>query len=519
MTEQLIQALQNPARYPHPVAEVELIETHISWVLLTGEFAYKIKKPVNLGFLDFSTLERRAFYCREELRLNRRLAPELYLTVVSITGTERQPLLCGSGEAIEYAVKMRQFDQAAQLDRVLARNELLPAHIDLLAAIVSHFHQNLPSAPVESPFGTAAAVRQPVLENFIQIRAHLQKTALLQRLAPLEAWSHQQCEQLKDTFAARKADGFIRECHGDMHLRNMALIDNKVVVFDCIEFNENLRWIDVISEIAFLVMDLQDRQQPQLAQRFLNAYLEKTGDYAGLRVLRFYQLYRAMVRTKVDAIRLHQAGMSGEESQSILNDLSAYLHLAGTYTGTASPCLIITHGVSGTGKTTHTQPLVEQLPAIRIRSDVERKRLFGIAADTHRAAEIDQGIYTPEATARTYERLKELSALILRCGYTVIVDATFLQASCRQPFILLARELGLPFYILDFSAPPELLRQRIRQRQLQQDASDATLAVLEKQLARYQPLSKAEQQYTLSIDTADEVDMSEILQRLRQGSA
>ncbi len=512
MTAKLIQALLNPARYAHPVEHCELVETHISWVILTGRFAYKLKKPVNLGFLDFSSLARRRFFCAEELRLNRRLAPELYLSVVPITGTVEHPRLGCEGPAIEYAVKMRQFDQSAQLDRLLAHGELRPHHIDALAQTVSEFHQRIPRAGADSPFGSAEAVQQPVTENFAQIRQSLDEPALLTRLDALQAWSRQQSQRLAPLMAQRKADGFVRECHGDMHLRNMALIDGQVVVFDCIEFNENLRWIDIISEVAFVVMDLQDRQQPGLAQRIVDAWLAHSGDYAGLALLAYYQMYRAMVRAKVNSIRLQQADISASEKQAVYRELDGYLRLAAGYTETKRPCLIITHGLSGSGKTTHSQAILERLGAIRLRSDVERKRLAGLAAQARAGAAAGAGIYTAEMTRRTYARLAQLAQGIIENGYAVIVDATFLQSPYRESFRQLAESLGVPFHLLDFTAPAEVLRQRIRARK--HDASDANLAILEKQLEEYQPLTEAEQADCISIDTSTEVDYARIVARL-----
>ncbi len=512
MTETLIQALLNPARYAHPVEHCELVETHISWVILTGRFAYKLKKPVNLGFLDFSSLARRKFYCQEELRLNRRLAPGLYLSVVPITGTAEHPRLGCAGPAIEYAVKMRQFEQAAQLDRVLARGALRSRHIDALAQTVSAFHQRIPRAGADSPFGCPEAVQQPVAENFAQIRKYLQEPGLLARLDALEAWSREQSQRLAPRMVRRKAEGFVRECHGDMHLRNMALIDGEVVVFDCIEFNENLRWIDVISELAFVVMDLQDRRRPDLAWRFVDAWLAHSGDYAGLALLAYYQMYRAMVRAKVDSIRLQQADIGEAEQQVVYRELDGYLSLASDYAKAKQPCLIITHGLSGSGKTTHSQAILERLGAIRLRSDVERKRLAGLAPQTRAGAAAGQGIYTAEMTRKTYARLAQLAQGILENGYSVIVDATFLEARQRKPFRQLAATLGVRFHILDFTAPADVLRERIRNRK--HDASDADLAILEKQLEEYQAMARDEQAECIPVDTTAAVDYARIVTRL-----
>jgi aminoglycoside phosphotransferase family enzyme/predicted kinase len=537
----LIAALHEPRRYDHPVERVTLVETHISWVLLTGRYAYKVKKPLDLGFLDFSTLEKRHRFCEEELRLNRRLAPEIYLAVVPIAGTPENPQLGGAGAPIEYAVKMREFPQEAQLDRVLARGELKPGHIDDLAARLAEFHQHAAVAGPDSPFGTPERVWHPVNENFEQIRVRI-GTAERPPLERLAQWSRTAFEQLKDAFAARKRAGFVRECHGDAHLANMVLLDDRVMPFDCLEFNDNLRWIDVLNEVAFAVMDLEsacgaslprgprldpigeDRGQPAYARRLLNAYLEHTGDYDGLKLLRFYQVYRALVRAKVAAIRLRQPGLSDAERERTEGDYRGYIELAERYTRPTRPVLMIAHGLSGTGKTTLTQPLVERLGAVRVRSDVERKRLYGLAPTARSGAALNEGLYTAEAGVRTYDRLAELAHAIVGAGYTVIIDATFLRRAQRDRARALAEESRVPFLILAFEASEPTLRERVVLReQAGVDASEAGLAVLAQQLASAEPLGDDERAQALVVNTdrlPTEVELSEcVLHRLASAGA
>lgn len=503
----LIEALHKPACYDHPVDErIEVVETHISWVLLTGRYAYKIKKPLDLGFLDFSTLDKRRFYCDEELRLNRRLAPEIYLEVVAIAGTPAEPRLGGPGQAIEYAVKMVQFPQAAQLDRVLASGRLEPAHIDAIAATLAAFHERIPVAGPETAFGSPERVYQPMEENFRQIRPRV-SVELHPQLGHLERWSATSYERLRDTLAARKRDGFVRECHGDAHLANMALVDGRVTIFDCIEFSENLRWIDVMNEIAFFVMDLDDRGRPDFARRALNGYLEWTGDYGGVSVLRFYQVYRALVRAKVAAIRLGQKGLGEAEIEEIDRHYRSYAQLAERYTRPLTPGLIVMHGLSGSGKTTIAQGLIEQMDAIRVRSDVERKRLHGLAAAERSGSGLDTGLYTADATARTYQRLAEAARAVLAAGFPVVLDAAFLKRSQREMARALSAELGAPFVILDIQPPVEVLRARVAARAAaRRDASEADLGVLEHQLATAEPLAASEREHTLTCDGANPPD-------------
>jgi hypothetical protein len=502
----LISSLMQPEMYVPPVEKCELIETHISWVILAGSYAYKIKKSLDLGFLDFSSLEKRRFYCEEELRLNKRLAPMVYLSVVPITGTVEHPQWAGAGEAVEYAVKMRAFPQQAQLDRVLALGALKSGQIDILAKHIANFHSQVEIADCESFHGDPENVLKPVVENFVQIREHIQNPQALEMLTELECWSHTKFQTLKSLFAERKMGGFVRECHGDLHLRNIAWMDDGPVVFDCIEFSPDLRWIDVINDVAFLVMDLQDRAQPALAQRFLNNYLEHTGDYTGMQVLRFYKIYRALVRAKVDAIRSHQAGISRGEQAEAEKDFFEYLKLALNYVRPARPQLIVMYGMSASGKSTVSRSLLELLGAVRVRSDVERKRLFGLKPEDSGQSALGKGIYSIEATEKTYRKLEELAAHIIDAGYPVIVDAVFLNYQEREYFRDLAENRQIPFIILECTTDEETLRQRVAQRK--NDISDADLKVLEMQLSEWKPLQKHERVNTITIDTTAPVDIN-----------
>jgi aminoglycoside phosphotransferase family enzyme/predicted kinase len=512
----LIAALRNPELYPHAVRDIEVIETHISWVILTGDYAYKLKKPVDLGFLDFTRLEQRRFYCEEELRLNRRLAPKLYLDVVAITGSAEHPLWNGAGTAIEYAVKMRQFPQEALLDRMLERGALTPQYIDVLAARIAAFHAEVEVAGADSLFGTPQRVLQPAMENFRQIRALLDGPADLAALDALQAWTEQQHVALSATFAQRKRDGFVRECHGDMHLGNIALVDGQVTVFDCIEFNADLRWIDVVSEVAFLAMDLMDRKRADLAWRALNAYLEHSGDYEGLVVLRYYLVYRAMVRAKVTCIRAAQAGLGTAERAALLQRYRGYIELAQSLATPGVRGLVINHGLSGSGKTTLSQPILEAIGAVRIRSDIERKRLHGVPALQRSGSGIASDMYAPDATALTYGRLGELAHAVVEAGYTVIVDATFLQRSQRDAFHALAVGLKVAFVICDFRAATDTLRGRVAQRLRHgRDASEADFAVLQRQLDTQQPLAPEEQADVVVVDSEHGTDMGAALTQLR----
>lgn len=508
----LIQVMLKPEFYDHPVESCELIETHISWVILTGQFVYKIKKPVDFGFLDFSTLEKRKFYCEEELRLNRRLAPEIYLEVIPITGTIDNPEFNGNGEAVEYAVKMLEFSQDTEFDHLLAKNKLRCEMIDSTANLIADFHQQIETAKSTSDYGDPEHVYQPIEENFVQIRERVADKSNLELLSKIEQWSESMFMKIKPVLTQRKQKGFIRECHGDLHLRNLAWYKDKPLAFDCLEFNPNFRWIDVISEIAFLMMDLEDHKQFGYAQRFLNRYFELTGDYKGCHVLRFYLVYRAMVRAKVDAIRAHQTGISQNEADKANTEFQSYLHLALTYTQQKTPYIIITRGMSASGKSTLTQQLYEKLCAIRIRSDVERKRLFDVNAGENSHADVAQGIYTKEASHKTYLKLRDLAEDILDAGLPVIVDATFSAHEQRALFKELSTKKHAHFIILEFIASEETLRQRILNRK--NDVSDADINILKYQIKHWQPLEQDENTHSISINTDESLDFEKLLKSI-----
>jgi hypothetical protein len=506
--DRILEALREPARYPHPADRVELVETHISRVFLAGDYAYKVKKPVALGFLDFSTLEARRFYCEEELRLNRRTAPDLYLDVVPIAETPRGVRVGGEGEPIEYALEMRRFPQDALADSLARRGELGAPQVDALAAAIAAFHASIPAASSDADYGSPERIAATALASFEQLGALAPAEGA--RLAELRAWTESESARLAGLFAARRRDGFVRECHGDLHLGNIAFLDGRPVPFDCIEFSAELRWIDVMNEVAFLAMDLMEHGLPGLAWRFLDGYLQATGDYPGVRVLRYYLVYRAMVRAMIACIREHQPGAGAAAQGRAHREYGEYLGVAGSLAKPARPALLLMHGVSGSGKTTIAQAMLEALGAVRVRSDVERKRLHGLDPRARTRATVHGGIYGPESTRATYGRLAQAARDVVESGYRVVVDAAFLQREERERFRSLARELGAPFLVVSCIASEAALRGRVARRQAaMSDASEAGVAVLEYQLATQEPLGEDERLLAEHIDSGwDEARLS-----------
>ena len=514
MESRLINALQDPSLYPHDVEAIQVLETHISWIILTGSHAYKLKKPLDLGFLDFRNLEARRFYCEEELRLNRRLAETIYEAVIPITGTEDEPELNGEGDPIEYALRMRQFDPEQALDRLSERGELSKAHLDELADRVAAFHQSVPALPQDSPMGDPSRLRQAMLDNFTTIRESITDSADRHQADSLQAWTESTFDQLEPCIHQRLADGHVRECHGDLHLGNIAWFEDRITVFDCIEFNEAFRWIDTANDLAFLLMDLESRGHRFWAFRVLNRYLEHSGDFGALPLLGIYKAYRAMIRAK---IALLSPADTAEQQTRLLERYRSYAGLAEHYCECPQPWLAVTTGYSASGKSHVSGKLAEHFGMVRIRSDVERKRLFNLAPTDSSKSGKDSGIYTREATQQTYERLERLTREALMAGFPVIVDSAALRRDEREALHGIAEGLGLPGLTVSCEAPEEVLRERIRERARHRDeVSEATEAVLDHQLATSDPISDSEGTYTVHIRTDQPQSLDLLIQAIEK---
>lgn len=517
--EQRLRQLQrSPEAFGHPSGTVEWIETHISWLLLAGDFVYKFKKPLKLDFLDFSTPALRRAACEEELRINRRTAPALYLGLVALSGAanslQLQPAEAAPADA-EPAVRMRRFAQEALLSHLLEQQRLLPSHIDALAQQVAQFHAGAGVATPGQGWGTAQAVVAPVQDCLAALQPLVVQALsdMGPALRQVAQWCAAQGAALAPVFRQRLQSGRVRECHGDLHMANLVLIDGQPQLFDAIEFNPALRWIDCVADIAFLAMDLEARGRADLAWRFLNAWLEHTGDYAGLQVLQYYRVYRALVRARVAGLRLAQVEGEGggDEHAASLRELQRYLALALRFIQPRTVELWLAHGFSGAGKSTQSQTLIAERGVVRVRADVERKRLFGLAPQASSAA-VPGGIYTFEASQRTHEALAQAARRALEAGFTVLVDATFLNPAMRQRFMALAAQAQVPCRILSFEAPLAVLRERVRSRQLAGgDASEASVQVLESQWAAAQPLLPAEEALTVHVDTTRPVNWNVLL--------
>lgn len=505
MSEALIKALHDADCYDHPVAGIEVFETHISWIVLTGDFAYKLKKPVDFGsFLDFSSLEKRRRLCEQEVRLNRRLAPSLYLEAVAISGTPETPRINDASAPFEYAVKMRQFSNRLLFSNLQASGELSLEMLDDLIDQLVAFHEQADRVPEGSDLGSRAAMQRILEREFELIGARLENDGDRQRLAYLKTWVDEAFERFDGEFERRLSEGHVRETHGDVHLGNAVHHEGRALMFDGLEFNEELRWNDVGGDLAFLLMDLEARGENAFAQHALNRYLELSGDYRLLRLLPFYKLYRALVRAKVDMLRYAQAERHPADRSAIMADYRRDIELARRYAEFSFPYLVIGVGVSGSGKSRFTGEMVRRLGVVRLRSDVERKRLFGFEPRTDTARQgVD--IYHSDATERTYAHLAKLTGIVLEAGLPVCIDATCLKRAQRDRLRHEAEGRGLPVLLVSFEADETTLRARVEKRARRGgDPSEAGLSVLERQLANLEPFSDDERLHLVHLDTTAE---------------
>lgn len=502
-TETLIDLLCLPESYPHPVELITTIETHISVVFLTGPYAYKLKKPVDFGFLDFTQLEDRQYFCQQELRLNRRTAPTLYLEVVPVYLADGNQItfdleFAVDSRPLEYLLKMNQFDPNGVLGRYLRSNELTATQRFQLAHKIYELHHGACRVEKASHLGEPETILQPMLDNFPTLLENC-RSDYQTRLRQLLSWTRQLYKDLYPTLKQRKTDGFVRECHGDLHLDNITLIEEVPTLFDGIEFNDEFRWIDVISDLAFLLIDLDFRQQITLKRYVLNTYLSLSGDYQALSLLRFYQVYRALVRAKISALRLNQLNKQTLEYQEYRSITLQYIEQAEDYAFEQSPPrLLLLQGISGSGKSHFAEQMLELVDAIIISSDIERKRLYGISPRTRVDEASRAELYSAEMSRRTYQRLHDLAAEILRQGRSVIVDATFLKEDHRRPFMELAQDMGFDFGLIFIDVEEEFAKSSIQQRiQLNDSPSDADVEVMRRQLTLLEPPTASEPSLTL----------------------
>lgn len=491
----LILQMLDPAFYPHPVQEpLQLIQTHVSYVILTGEYAYKIKKPVDFGFLDYSSIEKRKHFCEEELRLNCLGAAELYLEVLPITATG----LGGTGDAIEYLVKMRQFPQDTLLMAMFERGELSETLVIELAKAIARFHQKTATSDYIRSFGKVEQVREAIDQNYEQTEKYIGLAQTQQQFDDCRQYTDRLFAECQHWFDRRIAQDKIRECHGDIHLNNIAYWNDQLLLFDCIEFNEPFRFVDTMFDVAYIVRDFDSGDRQDLTTLFLNTYLEQTGDWEGLQVLPFYVNRQAYVRAKILSFLLDDPAIPASDKAGIQTLAAQFYQQAWRYCQPQQNRLILVSGLSGAGKSTTARAIAQQTGAIHLRSDAVRKHLGGIAVDNRG----DASLYSPEMHERTYARLLDLGLLLAESGYTVILDAKYDRQHYRQAAIDQAKSRNIPLQILFCDAPADVRRDRVAKRT--GDIADATIDLLPQQ--EFDPFTEFEQSYVQVLDTTQAID-------------
>lgn len=503
--------LRDAATYPHPTAAIRVIETHISWVILTGQYAYKVKRPVKFSFLDFTTLAQREYFCREELRLNQRFAPDLYVDVCPIVRHGTKLRMNGAGEPVEFAVRMRQFDPSCELGILLENGQVTIEEIVAFGKSLAASHESLPRMPSElEPHRTQGII----LDNARECLEATQDPVTRDSVRQCTWWLHDELRRVQVLLVVRDKLGFVRECHGDLHASNVARIDGRLLAFDCLEFKQELRRIDIAQEIAFLAMDLCAYGRATLASAFVNAWLMATGDYQACECLNLYEAHYALVRAKVSALAAARA--DGRERHAARNRQHVFVGIAAARLQRQPPLLVLMHGLSGSGKSWLAERLARELPAIHVRSDVERKRLAGLQQLDASQSGIASELYAADQTERVYERLAVCARHALNGARAAIVDASFLRRAARQRFIRLATELGVRIVIISCQAPGAMLQARIATRAASGlDPSEATVEVLEWQRRQAEPVADDEHLPVIDAHTERSSVLHDVMTQLR----
>jgi uncharacterized protein len=497
----LIEHMLTPEFYPHPVQmPIQLMQTHASYVLMTGDFVYKLKKPVNFGFLDYSTVAKRQHFCREEIRLNQRGAKELYLAVVSISRQGDRHQFGDNGEIVDYAVKMVQFPQASLLSNLFESGEIQIGDIEEMGRVVADFHAQAQTNEYISSFGTIGRIKESIDDNYYQTEKYIGRAQAPQQFTETKAYTDRFLSEHGGLFLDRINGGFIRECHGDLHLRNICRWQGKTLLFDCIEFNEPFRFVDTMYDVAFAVMDLEARCRRDLANRFLNTYAEQTGDWAGLQVLPMYLSRQAYVRAKVTSFLLDDPQVTSADRAAAAQTAGDYYRQAWEYTRDRQGKLIMLAGLSGSGKSTLGKRIAGKLGGVHLRSDAVRKHLGGIPL----SSKGDANLYTPAMTERTYGRLLELGGKLAAQGWTVILDTKYDLQLLRAAVVDFAGDRGLPLQIIHCTAPVDVLRDRLIRRT--GDIADATVDLLASQQAAWEDFTPADGGDVRTVDTTQDLD-------------
>lgn len=506
-TDTLLLDLLRPEAHAGRPKEVGFLATHISWLLFAGERVYKLKQPVDLGFLDYRTLEQRKHFCEEEVRLNRRMAPDVYLGVVSITRGEDDRLrIGGEGEPLEYAVEMKRLPAGRMLDVMLERGELDNQMLNNVAGLLARFHAGAATGLGVDEHGAPAAVRLNVLENFEQLAPFVgapgEGDAVLSP-AHLEFLKSRQLRFLDEHEALlgqRVETGRIRDGHGDLHSGNLCFLPSGVVAYDCIEFCDRFRCGDVAVDLAFLAMDLDVRGFPAFSRYLIRRYAQESGDGELDSLMAFYKGYRAVVRGKVAVFTAQGAGADTRRREVELRRAMRYLQLAASYE--LEPTLILMCGLPASGKSYLAEDLARALRAVLLHSDTRRKVLAGRRVTDRAAEAVDAGLYAPEQKDLVYRSLLDDALATLRAGHSVLVDATFTQREWRARFVDAAVRLDLPYHVVHVTAPEALALERLAARAADPSAiSDAGVTVYRAACASFEPPDEVPEGHLVEVES------------------
>jgi hypothetical protein len=504
----LFDHLKNPTFYGPHVTSVQLLQTHISYVALTGVYAYKVKKPVNFGFLDFSTLDKRKYFCDEELRLNRRLSPDIYLDVIPITQTDTTLELDGRGPVVEYTLKMKEFPQEQIMTNMLKQGTITEDTIDQLCIRLIQFYTAQQPSEEITKFGEVKSVKQNIDENFEQTKPMIDITVPKDTFRYIKDATAQFFERKKDIFERRMKDGRILDCHGDLHSGNIVVSDHTIQIFDCIEFNERFRYIDVASDIGFLAMDLDCLNYPYLSSYLIQEYVQKSGDTGIFEVLNFYKSYRAYVRGKVQGFQLNDPHISPSTKKEIVDHARKYFDLSQYYAALFSwelnqtkPALIVVSGLTGTGKSTVAQKLAVDYSAQQINTDAVRKQHAGIEKFERHHDQFNTGLYSPDKIDETYKQVVQLGASYLKKKKNVVLDATFQKKKYRDMVRSIATKHHAVLVMIHCACPDTVVKQRLEQRLKEKSVSDGRWEIYLEQQKTFEPFSSNEP--FITIDTSN----------------
>ena len=512
-------AFMEPSFYPHPVERVELVQTHISWVFLAGSFVYKVKKPVDFGFLDFTTLEKRRFYCLEELRLNRRLCPDIYLNVEPVVRHGSGFTLGdGSGEVVEWCLVMKRMPEQGMMARLIEKDEVSESDMDIILAKLVNFYREAATGPGIDEFGKIDVIVQNTEENFDQTVDFKNKLISEKLYDSIVSYTRNFIKENQTLFEKRISSGFIREGHGDLYSANICFdrAGDDVYIFDCIEFNKRFRCGDVASDIAFLAMDLDFHGLADLSQYFIEKFQRDYPDPELIKILNFYKCYRAYVRGKIACFTWADPGIDDRTKSRLREQADNYFRQAALYAGgLPSPSLVIFWGLSGSGKTTLASRLATEKGVTYYNSDKVRKEVVaGIPASERHHDPFGKGLYSPEMTRKTYKALARLAGKELVTGNSVVVDATFQDRENRQRMVRLAKALDAEVFFVLCKATDEVIRERLDRRLGEAQPSDGRWEIYLRQKERFKEPDRIEGAQLLKVDTAR--PLGDLLQELKE---